>query len=424
MKKSSIPFASNSAKAAGNLDQRDALRRAMDISAQKRVAGTPPEFAEWRDKASQIRSSVLENLNSYVDRFEASAKEKGSVVHRAADAEQARRLILQILTANRKERVVKGKSMLTEEIHLNEFLVKNGISVLETDLGEFIVQLAGEPPSHILAPALHKSRFQIGKLFAEKLNIPYDDDPSRLTEAARKHLRNEFLSSDCGITGANFAIAETGSIVLFSNEGNIRMATTLYPLHIAVVSIEKMLPKLADLPVFTRLLPRSATGQAISTYVSVISGPEPNSELHIILLDNGRSTILETQYREILKCIRCSVCLNNCPVYRVLGGHAYESTYPGPMGMILTNLLEGMDRGHTLLDASTLCGVCGDLCPVKVPLPKLIRKMREERVGRELTPWTEKLLLKLFGAAVSKPNIFKLMTKAAPHLKNLLLRRS
>ena len=249
-----------------------------------------------------------------------------------------------------------------------------------------IVQIADEKPSHILAPAIHKTRSQVGELFSEKLNVPYSDDPAVLTKIARNVLRQEFLTADAGISGANFAVASSGSLAIFTNEGNGRMVTTLPPLHIAVLSIEKIIPTLKDLSLFTQLLPRSATGQILSSYLSVITGSRKpgestgTKELHIVLLDNGRSEILKGEYREILKCIRCSACFNVCPVYRAIGGHAYGVTYPGPMGMVLTSLLEGIDKVYPLLDATTLCGACVEVCPVRVPLVKLLTMLREERV--------------------------------------------
>ena len=254
-------------------------------------------------------------------------------------------MIFHLLRDRSVQRIVKSKSMVTEEIHLNSYLEDRGMEVVETDLGEYIVQIAGETPSHILAPAIHKSRQQIGRLFEQKLGVPYSEDPAVLTKVARAALREKFLAAQAGISGVNFAVADTGSLVIFTNEGNGRIVTTLLRLHIAILTIEKLLPSLGDLCAFTRLLPRSASGQSLSSYVSVITGTRKPGEatgaeeLHIVLLDNGRTEILSGEFREILKCIRCSACLNVCPVYRVVGGHAYGATYPGPMGIVLTMLL-------------------------------------------------------------------------------------
>ena len=262
----------------------------------------------------------------------------------------------------------------------------------------------------------------MGKLFAEKLGCEYTDDPTVLATIAKTVLRQEFLSAKAGISGANFAVADSGSIVLFTNEGNGRMCTTVPPLHIAVLSIEKMVPSLADLPKFIRLLPRSATGQVLSSYMSVITGTRKSGEttgaqeMHIVLLDNGRSGIVTGKYREMLKCIRCGACLNACPVYRMVGGHSYQSTYPGPMGIVLTTLLDGMERAHPLLDATTLCGACGDVCPVKVPLPDLLRKLREERVEKGFTPKLEQIGMAAFGQVTKSPTLFHLGQTAASSL--------
>ncbi len=412
---SPLNFRKNAAAAVKDKALRHAMRTATDMFIAKRgegVAAVPIEV--WRDQASAIRLEVLDNLPDYVDRFSFHATKAGAVVHHACDAETARETIFHILKDRGARKIVKSKSMITEEIHLNEFLEDQDFQVFETDLGEYIVQIAGEKPSHILAPAIHKDRRQVGALFAEKLHVPYSDDPVVLTKIARKALRQEFLDADAGISGANFAVADTGTIAIFTNEGNGRMVTTLPPLHIAVFSMEKIIPTLNDLSLFTKLLPRSATGQMLSSYVSIITGakkPEDSTrtrELHIVILDNGRSEILAGKYREILKCIRCSACFNVCPVYRTIGGHAYGVTYPGPMGMVLTSLLEGMDKVYPILDATTLCGACMEVCPVRVPLVKLLTLLREERVERGMTPMVEKTAMKMFGLAAKNRGLFSM----------------
>jgi L-lactate dehydrogenase complex protein LldF len=410
-----IPFRSNAVSALGNSALRSAMRNAAETFAKKRadsVASAPVE--EWREAASDLRMQVLNSLPEYLDRFTRNATRAGAVIHRAKDSQSAREIFGHLLKDRGVEKVVKSKSMVSEEIHLNPYLEKLGITVVETDLGEYIIQLAGEGPSHIIAPAIHKDRAQVGKLFAEKLKCDYTDDPEVLTKIARKVLREEFLSGQAGISGANFAVADSGSLVILTNEGNGRMVTTLPPLHIAVLSIEKIVPSLGDLPTLLRLLPRSATGQALTTYVSIITGTRKAEEstgakeLHIVLVDNGRSSIVDGDYREMLKCIRCGACLNACPVYRLVGGHAYGATYPGPMGIVLTTLLEGMVKANPLLDATTLCGACGDVCPVKVPLPKLLRKLREERVDRGLTRTVERQAMGGFGLAAKSGPLFSL----------------
>jgi L-lactate dehydrogenase complex protein LldF len=411
----SIPFRDNAVKALRDAALRGSMRNATETFAVKRadaVATVPLE--EWREQASATRLHVLDNLPGYVDQFEHNATKAGAKVHRATDAPTARGIVASILADHAVDRIVKSKSMVTEEIHLNAYLENQGVAVVETDLGEYIIQLAGEGPSHIIVPAIHKDRRQVGRLFAEKLGCPYSDDPTVLTGIAKKVLRQEFISAKAGLSGANFAVADSGSIVLFTNEGNGRMCTTLPPLHIAVLSIEKILPSLTDLPKFMRLLPRSATGQMLTSYTSVITGTRKANEstgakeLHIVLLDNGRSRIAAGEYREMLKCIRCGACLNACPIYRTVGGHAYGATYPGPMGIVLTALLDGMEKAHPLVDATTLCGACGDVCPVKVPLPSLLRRLKQHRVEAGFVPKTEQAGMALFGAAAKSPSLFHL----------------
>ncbi len=418
-----ISFRANAIRALRDSALRAAMCNATETFSTKRsdaISGVPIE--EWRNKASELKLHVLDDLPHYVDRFESNAKRAGAKVHRAKDASEANSIIAEVLRNHSIQKVVKSKSMVSEEIHLNHYLQENGIRAVETDFGEYIVQIAGETPSHILVPAIHKDRRQVGKLFAEKLGCDYTEDPTDLANIAKTLLRQEFLSAKAGISGANFAVADSGSIVLFTNEGNGRMCTTVPPLHIALLSIEKMIPSLADLPKFTRLLPRSATGQTLSSYMSVITGTRKSGEatgaeeMHIVLLDNGRSEILKGRYREVLKCFRCGACLNACPVYRMVGGHAYQSTYPGPIGIVLTTLLDGMERAHPLLDATTLCGACGDVCPMKVPLPDLLRKLREERVEKGFTPRLEKMGMSVFGQVAKSPRFFHFGQAAASFL--------
>ncbi len=393
---------------------RAALRKATEIFIRMRldaVSEIPVE--DLKEKASAVRTQVLDNLPAYLDEFSANATRAGAIVYRAKDAQSARETVFQILKDRGVANIVKSKSMVTEEIDLNDYLISRDMSVVETDLGEYIVQLAGEPPSHILGPALHKNRQQVGRLFEEKLGVPYTENVEEQIRIARNVLRQKFFQAEAGISGANFVIADSGSIVLFTNEGNGRMVTTLPPLHIAVLSIEKILPSLSDLPVFIRLLPRSASGQILSSYMSIITGVRKPGEytgakeLHIILVDNGRTGIVTGKYRDILKCIRCSACLNVCPVYRMVGGHAYDSAYQGPMGIILTTLIEGMQNAHSLLDATVLCGACAEACPVRVPLPQLLAQLREERANSGYTPTAERAAMTGFGYAVKIPAIFQ-----------------
>lgn len=416
----SLNFRANAAKAIEDPSLRAAMRNAADTFGTRRTgAMSGVDFEALREKASGIKTDVLNNLPAFLEQFTTQATKAGAAVHRARDAAAANQIIAQVLKNHGVKMAAKGKSMVSEETRLNEYLEKEGIEVIETDLGEYIIQLERETPSHIIVPAIHKNRRQIGKLFADRLGVDYSEDPQVLTKIARKALREKFLAADAGISGANFAIAESGSIVIVSNEGNGRMVTTVPPLHIAILSIEKILPSLRDLPTFIRLLPRSATGQAISTYVSIITGARKPGEatgakeLHIVLLDNGRSEILAGEMREMLKCIRCGACMNVCPVYRTVGGHSYGWTYPGPMGIVLTTLLTGLKNSHPLVDASTLCGACNEVCPVKIPLAELILKQRVNRVSQGLSPAAINLGMKVFRTAAKSPFLFSLGERLA-----------
>jgi L-lactate dehydrogenase complex protein LldF len=411
---SSLDFRANSVQAIDDDQLRASMRNAADTFGSRRSSALAaiPDLDALRDRASATRLEVLDDLPRYLAQFTDNATRAGAVVHRATDAAAACERIAALLAEKQVQMVAKAKSMISEEIHLNPHLEAAGIEVVETDLGEYIIQLEGETPSHIIVPAIHKNRQQVGRLFAERLGVPYSDDPQVLTKIARNALRAKFFAADAGISGANFAIADSGSLVLFSNEGNGRMCTSLPPLHIAILSIEKILPSLTDLPTFIRLLPRSATGQAITSYLSIITGTRQPGEatgarqLHIVLLDNGRTDILQGDCCEMLKCIRCGACINVCPVYRTVGGHAYGWTYPGPMGLVLTNLLTGMAKSHPLVDASTLCGACVDVCPVRIPLVELILKLRRRRVREGFSPKTTDLGMRLFGAATASPALF------------------
>ena len=410
----SLNFRKNAERAVADPSLRAAMRSATDTFGARRAAAFAalPDLELLRDRASEIRMQVLDNLPALLEEFGRNVTRAGATVHRASDAAAAREMILALLKERGVRMAAKGKSMVSEEIGLNAHLEAAGIEVVETDLGEYIIQLEGETPSHIIVPAIHKNRQQVGTLFAERLGVPYSDDPQVLTKIARRVMREKFLAADAGISGANFAIAQTGTLALFTNEGNGRMVTSVPPLHIAILSLEKILPRLADLPTFIRLLPRSATGQAITSYLSLITGTRKAGEstgareLHIVILDNGRSEILAGECREMLKCIRCGACMNVCPVYRTVGGHAYGWTYPGPMGMVLTTLLTGMEMSYPLVDASTLCGACVEVCPVRIPLVPLILKLRERRVGLGLSDFKERLGMWLFRAAAKNPELF------------------
>jgi L-lactate dehydrogenase complex protein LldF len=408
---------SRSIRAVNNSSLRSALRHATEIANQKRKEsfaklGDRAEFL--KNLASDVRVRVLSDLGNHVGQFVSSARASGASVQVASNGLLASRMVADILKEHGVTRVIKSKSMITEEIDLNELLRKESIEAIETDLGEYIVQLAGEKPSHITAPAIHKSRQEIGRLFTEKLGVEYTDDPAGLTRMARCFLRAEFLNARAGITGANFLLADSGSVVLFTNEGNGRLVSAGPPVHIVVTSIDKVIPSINDLPPFIRLLPRSATGQQITSYISVVTGPhtsvgnDDKREVHIILLDNGRTRIASSECWEILKCIRCGACMNVCPVYRVIGGHAYGGTYVGPMGIILTAVLEQTPASYELLDACTLCGECAEVCPVRVPLPKLISLLRTHRIDRLYSSPVERTMMRLFGTVCQSPSLYRL----------------
>lgn len=346
--------------------------------------------ARWQDlrqAGHEIRLHTLEHLDYYLTLLEQRLTEAGVHVHWARDAAEANRIVLQIAAEHEVKRAVKVKSMATEEIGLNHALADAGISVLETDLGEFIIQLAGVGPSHIIVPAVHLTKEGIAQLFSEKLGVEAPPDPFELAAIARRTLRQAFLAADMGISGANFMVAETGTLVIVSNEGNGRMCTSLPPLHVAVVGIDKVVPDMESLNVLLKLLPRSATGQKMSCYTSFITGPRRSDgeggpqELHVVLLDNGRTRILKDETtRETLLCIRCGVCLNVCPVYNHVGGHAYGFAYSGPIGAILSPQLLGGKVAGALPFASSLCGACAEYCPVKIPIPEILIQLRRRVV--------------------------------------------
>lgn len=374
-------FPDNALAALANQPQRAALRSATDTFAARRqqVLASQPDWEAWREQARQVKDHTLAHLDHYLLQFEQQATARGSIVHWARDANEAVRLVLELAQQHGGGPCVKAKSMTSEEIRLNEAMAAAGIEAVETDLGEWIQQLADEVPFHIVVPAIHKSRQAVAALFADKLGTAADADAATLTAVARERLRAAFAKARVGISGANFAIAETGSLLLLENEGNIRLTTSLPEVHIAIVGIEKLLPRLLDLDVFLRLLPRAGTGQSLTTYQSLLTGQSPGKAVHIVLLDNGRSRMLATPVqRQSLACIRCGACLNVCPVYQQVGGHAYGSVYPGPIGAVVTPQLVPLARAGALPFASTLCGACRDVCPVKIDIPALLLHLRQQ----------------------------------------------
>jgi len=373
-----------------------------------RIAWSIPEWEALRDTASGIKLNALGNLHDYLLQFEEQAVKNGAIVHWAADAEEHNRIVTGILKKHGVQRMVKSKSMLTEECHLNPHLEANGIEVIDTDLGERIVQLAKEPPSHIVLPCIHKKKEEIGELFHEHLGTPAGNaDPKFLTAAARQHLRKEFLQADAAITGVNFAVAETGEMVVCTNEGNADMGAHLAAVHIACMGIEKIIPERKHLGVFLRLLARSATGQPITTYSSHFRQPRAGQELHIVLVDNGRSRQLGREdFRNSLKCIRCGACMNTCPVYRRSGGHSYHTAVAGPIGAILAPNLDMKDYAD-LPFASTLCGSCSNVCPVKIDIHQQLYKWRQVLVKEGHTTAAKTAGMKIMSGVLSAPRTYK-----------------
>ncbi len=383
----------------------------------------------WRKSPTQtvcaiisklIRSSTLARLADYLEMFERNATAAGAHVHWALDAAEANQIVIDIAQARGVSLVVKSKSMATEEIHLNHALEHAGITPVETDLGEWIIQLAGETPSHIIAPALHKTRAQVAELISREVGRPIDpDDIPAMTAEARRVLRGKFLSAGIGITGGNIGVAETGSIILVTNEGNGRLVTSAPPVHIAVIGIEKIAPNWDAAAVWLSLLARSATGVPLSIYTSIITGParpdDPDGpqEVHIILLDNGRSRQLGTEYEEVLQCIRCGACLNACPVYQEAGGHAYGNAYSGPIGAVVVPLLFGLKENAALPQASSLCGACLDVCPVRIDLPRMLLALRRDAVEEHVLPAHERWLEGFVAYVLSHGRLYRTLTRLA-----------
>lgn len=411
-------FQKSAEDAAGDERLREVMRRAASVLRGLRERAFPDagEFAALRERLRAARLRAVLRLSELVRRLEETVTAAGGVVHFAMDAEQARRIVVGIARQRGARLVVKGKSMIGEEIGLNAAFAAAGIESVETDLGEYIIQLAGEGPSHIISPALHKSRQEVAELFREKLGRTAGDAPG-LAGIAREVLREKFLAADMGVTGANLAVAETGSVVVVENEGNIRFSTTCPPVHVAVMSIEKVVETLEDAGDVLDLLPRSATGQRIPAYLSVFTGPRREGEadgageFHLVLLDNGRSRILaDPVMREMLLCVRCGACLNVCPVYRIIGGHAYGGVYPGPMGAILTPLLQPSRESFALAQACTGCGACREVCPAGIDHPGLILELRRRAVEEMgLAGFGESLAAGAMAAAQARPALYRAM---------------
>lgn len=427
-------FKANAARALSDAQLQSALNRARGgfVDKRARALAALPEFEALRRRGREIKEHALSHLDVYLERFEQAVKAAGGEVHWAETAEEAREIVLGICRDAGARRVIKGKSMVGEEIGINPALEAEGIEVVETDLGEYIIQLAREPPSHIIAPAVHKTRGQIAELFRRhhrrSPQRPLESVAS-IVDEAREVLRERFLTADLGMTGANFLVAETGSIVLVTNEGNGDLTASLPRTHLVLASIEKIVPTLEDASLLLRLLTRSATGQPATAYASWYTGakrpedPDGPEQFHVVLLDNGRSGILRGPFRAMLRCIRCGACMNHCPVYGAVGGHAYGWVYPGPMGAVLTPLLLGLEEAAVLPEASTLCGRCEEVCPMGIPLPDLLRQLRFRAVAERVTPRRSRLLIRAWAALARRPRLYRVLTTLVARLLHLFGRR-
>ncbi|EPZ39131.1 Lactate utilization protein B [Anoxybacillus ayderensis] len=383
-------------------------------------------WEQWRALGEEIRQHTLENLDYYLMQLSENVKKRGGHVFFAQTAEEANEYICRVVESKQAKKIVKSKSMVTEEIHMNAALEKLGCEVIETDLGEYILQVDDhDPPSHIVAPALHKNKEQIRDVFKEKLAYTKTEKPEELALHARHMLRHEYMTADVGITGCNFAVAETGSITLVTNEGNADLVTALPKTQITVMGMERIVPTFEEMEVLVSLLTRSAVGQKLTSYITVLTGPRDEGEVdgpeefHLVIVDNGRSDILGTEFQPVLQCIRCAACVNVCPIYRHIGGHSYGSIYSGPIGAVLSPLLGGYDDYKELPYASTLCAACTEACPVKIPLHELLLKHRQTIVEREgKAPISEKLAMKAFGLGAASSMLYKLGSKIAPTAVN------
>jgi L-lactate dehydrogenase complex protein LldF len=421
MESTTRQFNENARKGIANDKLQRALGKLSHGFPVKRLAAMArlPEFEQLRDDARAIKEHTLANLGVYLERFEKKVIESGGHVHWAADAEEARAIILKICRDVDAKTVTKGKSMISEEIAVNEHLEKNGIQPIETDLGEYIIQLRGEAPSHIIAPAIHLSKDQVEESFRkEHTELPPErnlEEPRALLEEARAMLRRKFIAADVGITGANMLIAETGTSMIVTNEGNGDLTQTLPKTHIAIASIEKVVPTLEDASTILRVLARSATGQESAVYNTFSTGPKRADDpdgpenYHVVLLDNGRSDMLGGEFHDMLRCIRCSACLNHCPVYKAIGGHAYGWVYSGPMGAVLIPGLIGLAEAHDLPGASTFCGKCEEVCPMRIPLPRMLRSWRKRGYEAGLGPAKTRLGLNAWAFLARRPTLYRLL---------------
>ena len=412
-------FKARAARSLANPHLRKALANLRLRMVVGRIASVAEldNFEQAREAAKQVRDEALSTLDFLLEEFERNATARGAQVHWAETPQDMNRIVLEIAKRANVRKAIKSKSMLGEESGLNAFLQEGGIEVRETDLGEYIIEQSKDVPSHIIAPAVHRTLDEVADLFAERHKLPRKTDISELTREARMMLRPHFLTADMGISGANFLVAETGTTMIVTNEGNGRMTTTLPRVHVAIAGIEKVLPTLEDVSFILRLLTRSATAQSISNYLSFTTGPrQPGDtdgpeEFHVVIVDSGRTKVLGSELRDALRCIRCGACMNHCPVYQNIGGHPYGWVYPGPIGSVLTPAFAGLENALDLPHAATMCNQCGVVCPVKIPLPDLMRKLREQQIERKLRPWSERTGLSMWAWAASRPKVYALIAK-------------
>jgi len=410
--------------------QKNLKRLSQKFVTARSVAIQEIDFEATRSAAVERRDRAIARLDLYLEIFERNAQAVGATVLFAESAAEASQMVVEIARRHEARTVTKSKSMVSEEMALNDALRAAGVEPVETDLGEYILQINNnEAPSHIIAPVIHKDKEEISELFSKVHQKPPLSDIAQLTREAREQLRPKFLRADMGVTGGNFVIAETGSVALVTNEGNEGMCTLMPRVHVVVTGIEKVLPTLEDFATMARLLTRSATGQSISNYISLLTGtraqgePDGPDHLYFVLVDGGRSSLLGSEFQEMLRCIRCGACMNHCPVYQKIGGHAYGWVYPGPMGSVLTPAYTGLENTLDLPQAATLCGECHVVCPVKIPLPDLLRKLRERQFERHLRPWTERMGLAAWAYVAARPPLYRLVTRVGSGVLRLLSNR-
>ncbi|HGN2029383.1 TPA: LutB/LldF family L-lactate oxidation iron-sulfur protein [Proteus mirabilis] len=423
LKTSSLPFKTLIDRQVHDQIMQKAVANAQETIGRNRqkMVDELGHWEDWRDRAAQIRDHVLANLDAYLYQLSEKIEQHGGHVFFAQTKEEASQYILNIAKEKKAKKIVKAKSMVTEEIGLNPVLENAGINVIETDLAEFILQQAKDAPSHVVVPAIHKNRAQIRQIFHDKLGYNGSDTPEEMTRFVRQNIRDDFFTADIGITGCNFAVAETGSVCLVTNEGNARLSTTLPKTHIAVMGMERIAPTFKEVDILITMLARSAVGLRLTGYNTWLTGPKENDnvdgpeDFHLVIVDNGRSKIIGSEFKDILRCIRCGACMNTCPAYRHIGGQGYDSIYPGPVGAVLTPLLGGYKDFKNLPYVCLLCTACDSVCPVKIPLSNLIKKHREVMVEQGITPTTERNITRVFNYVNRHPMLWKVGMNMGAH---------